>query len=55
LYVERRSIAPVAAAHRASLRDGSGSSAWKIGLSGVCAGEVAVAFCPSHDSSESCR
>jgi len=53
--VRRRSIAPVAAAHRASLRDGSGSSAWKIGVSGVCAGDDAVACHPSNASPESCQ
>jgi len=56
LYVvRRRSIAPVAAAHRASLRDGSGSSARKIGFSGVGAGDDAVACRPSNDSPESYR
>jgi len=48
--LRRRSIAPVAAAHRASLGDGSGSSAWKIGFSGVGAGVDAVACRPSSGS-----
>ena len=34
--------------------DGSGSSAWKIGFSGVCAGDDAVACRPSNGSAESC-
>jgi hypothetical protein len=45
----------VASAHRASLASAPGSSAWKIGSSGECADDGALALDDSQDSQESFR
>jgi len=43
----------VASAHRAGLGSAPGSTPWKIGSSGECADDAAVALDVSKDSQES--